>query len=85
LAQDVLGAATWYGNRNQPKTANNLALAGFITAGAGSVVGLGASNWYYLDEYMNQRKLKREGNMPEQLLQKRLNTLDEIEVMLRSP
>jgi len=85
LAEDVLGAAAWYGNRRRPKTANNLAFSGFITAGAGSALGLGATSWYYLDEYLNQRKLKREGNMPEQLLQKRLKTLDEIETMIRIP
>jgi hypothetical protein len=84
LAEDVLGAAAWYGNRRRPKTVNNLAFSGFITAGAGSALGLSATSWYYLDEYLNRRKLKREGNMPEQLLQKRLKTLDEIETMIRT-
>ncbi len=85
LAQDVLGAAAWYGNRRRPKTANNLAFAGFITAGAGSAVGLTASTYYYVDEYLERRRLKREGNLPEQLLQKRLKTLDEVEAMIRAP
>jgi hypothetical protein len=85
LSQDILGAAAWYGNKDRPKTANNLVFAGFIAPAVGSALGLTASAWYYLDEYLNKKKLKREGDMPEQLLQKRLKTLDEIEDMIRVP
>jgi len=85
LAQDLLGASAYYGNKNRLKTANNLTFSGAITAGAGSALGLGATSWYFLDETLNQRELKREGKLPEQLLQQRLKTLDEIELMIGQP
>jgi len=85
LAQDILGAAAWYGNKDRPKASNNLIFAGFASSAAGSALGLTTTTWYYLDEYLNKKKLKREGDMPEQLLQKRLKTLDEIEDMIRVP
>lgn len=82
LTQDLLGAAAYYGNRNRLKTANNLALAGAITAGAGSAIGIGATTWYFVDEMKNQYKLKKEGKLPEQLIKQRLKTLDQIESMI---
>ncbi len=82
LTQDILGAAAYYGNKNRIRTANNLTFAGAITAGAGSVVGLGATSWYFIDETLTQRKLSRQGKLPEQLLLQRLKTLDQVEMMI---
>ncbi len=82
LAQDLLGAAAYYGNKDRLRTANNLTFAGAITAGAGSALGIGASTWYFVDETLNKKRLKKEQKLPEQLLQQRLKTLDEIELMV---
>jgi hypothetical protein len=82
LAQDILGAAAYYGNKNRLRTANNLTFAGAITAASGSIIGLGATSWYFLDETLNQRKLRRQGKLPEQLLLQRLKTLDQVEMMI---
>lgn len=82
LAQDLTGVAAYYGNKRHPKTANNLACAGFVTAGCGAAFGLSVTTLYYLDEILNKQKLKSTGNLPEQLVRKRLKTLDEIETMI---
>ncbi len=82
LTQDILGAAAYYGNRRRLRTINNLTFAGAITSASGSVIGLGATSWYFIDEALTQRRLQRQGKLPEQLLQQRLKTLDQVEMMI---
>lgn len=82
LQQDIIGTVTSYRLRTKLKATNNLALAAAIpvTAAAGSTLSL--SSYWYVDDILHSNYLKRQKERPIDLLQKRLDTLDELEAIL---
>jgi hypothetical protein len=79
LGQDVLDTAGFYHFGHSAKTATRLYFAGSISSGAASLGSFTFTNYRLLDDYRFERQSKRLHEMPEQLLQTRLKTLDEME------
>ncbi len=78
LAEDVLGAVGYYKFKNKESTDNALQKAGSISlvTGAGaSIAYTSASLWR---DIKYEKKLRKEFGLPEQQLQKRLETLDQL-------
>lgn len=84
LQQDILAAYTLRHYRHRPKGENNAFLAGSIGATAGNGLSLLLTNYWLLDDYANRWKLKTKKELPEQLLAKRMRTLDELDTLLIS-
>ena len=78
LAEDTLGAVGYYKFKNKESTANALNRAGSISlvTGAGASIGYTAAS--LLREMKYEKKLRKENGLPEQQLQKRLETLDSL-------
>jgi hypothetical protein len=79
LGQDVLDTTGFYHFGHRDIVATRLYFAGSISTGAASLGSFTFTNYRFYDDYRAQRQLKRLHEMPEQLLQTRLNTLDEME------
>lgn len=84
LAQSITGAVAFYRKSRRAQSAANLALAGSIASTGGTASSLALTNWFLIDELLNRRKLRKNKQLPEQLLAERLKTLDELEAMLVS-
>lgn len=85
LNQDILGMVTLSGRlRNRDRAQNNLNLAGAIGSTAGTGLSLGLTTYWLLDDIRHRRKMRKKEELPEQILAKRLKTLDELDSMLIS-
>lgn len=82
LAQDIAGviAATKY--KNNLKAQNTLFFATSIPTTAASVASLGLSTYWWVDNKLFTRKLRKQHALPRQLMEHRLATLDELEKMI---
>jgi hypothetical protein len=79
LGQDVVDTVGFYKYGHRDIVATRLYLAGSISTTGSSFGSFMFTNYRFLDDYLFERNLKRLHEMPEQLLQTRLNTLDELE------
>jgi hypothetical protein len=61
-----------------------LTLAGAIGATAGSGASLGLTAYWLYDDIRHRTRLRKKNELPEQLLAKRMKTLDELDSMLIS-
>lgn len=82
LQQDIIGTVSSYRLRNKLRASNNATLAASIpvTVAAGSTLSL--SSYWFVDDILHSKYLKRRKELPVDLLQKRLDTLDELEGIL---
>jgi hypothetical protein len=79
LGQDVLDTTGFYHFGHRDIIATRLYFAGSVSTGAASLASFTFTNYRFYDDYRCQRQLKRLHEMPDQLLQTRLKTLDEME------
>ena len=84
LQQDILAGYALHHYRARPKAENNAFLAGAVGAAAGTGVSLLLTNYWLFDDYRSRWKLKKKKELPEQLLAKRMKTLDELDTLLIS-
>ncbi len=83
IEQDVADCFAYYNyTPRSDRTVNAVAFAGNIVAGAGSATSIGLTAWNYISEIKHRRKLKMTNTDPEQLLQGRLTTIDQLESTL---
>jgi hypothetical protein len=82
LAQDISGviAATKY--KNNLKAQNTLFFATSIPTTVASVANLGLSTYWWVDNKLFTRKLRKQNALPRQLMEHRLTTLNELEQMI---
>jgi len=85
LTQDVLGMAS-ISNRlkGRDRAQNNLNMAGAIAATAGTGFSLGLTTYWLFDDIRHRTRMRKKEELPEQILAKRLKTLDELDSMLIS-
>lgn len=85
LSQDVLGMASISNRlRNRDRAQNNLLLAGAISSTAGTGFSLGLTTYWLYDDIRHRTRMRKKGELPEQILARRLKTLDELDSMLIS-
>lgn len=84
LAQDVLAAVALKRLGNRPSATNYTNLVGSINSTSASALSLWLTNYWYFDEIRHRHRLKKKGELPEQLMAKRMKTLDELDSMLIS-
>lgn len=85
LNQDILGMVSLSGRlRNRDRAQNNLALAGAIGSTAGTGFSLGLTTYWLYDDIRHRTRMRKKGELPEQILARRLKTLDELDSMLIS-
>src|SRR5207249_2254840 len=83
LASDIMGALAFYSTKKEhPKAATSLALAGSVSSLVGTGSSLALTNLMFLNEKWHRHKLKRKHLLPEELMQARLNALDELDKKL---
>lgn len=82
LAQDLMADIAFYGYPNNERRGASLAYAGGISAASGNAAALAYTNYNFVSEYLYRRKLRREGLLPQQLLDERLRLLDQVDLML---
>ena len=85
LTQDVLGMAS-ISNRlkDRDRAQNNLTMAGAIASTAGTGLSLGLTTYWLFDDLRHRSRMRKKEDLPEQILAKRLKTLDELDSMLIS-
>jgi len=79
LGQDVLDTVGFYKYGHRDVVATRLYFAGSISTACSSFGSFTFTNYRLFDDYLFEHHLRRSGEMPEQLVQTRLNTLDELE------
>jgi len=85
LSQDVLGMASISNRlRNRDRAQNNLLLAGAVSSTAGTGLSLGLTTYWLYDDIRHRTRMRKKGELPEQILARRLKTLDELDSMLIS-
>ncbi len=85
LNQDILGGVSISRRfENRDRAQNNMTLAGAIGATAGSGASLGLTAYWLYDDIKHRTRLRKKNQLPEQLLAKRMKTLDELDSMLIS-
>lgn len=82
LAQDIGGvvAATRY--KDNPKVINSEYFATSIPTTVASLASLLLSTYWWVDNKLFTRRLRKEGALPTQLMERRLSTLNELEKMI---
>jgi len=83
LGQDVLDTVGFYKYGHRDIVATRLYFAGSISTACSSFGNFTFTNYRLFDDYMFEKRLRRLHEMPEQLVQTRLNTLDELEDKLQ--
>ncbi len=78
LAEDTLGAVGYYKFKNKESTDNALLRAGSISLVSGAGASLAYTSASLWRELKYEKKLRKESGMPDQQLQKRLETLDQL-------
>lgn len=79
LAQDIAGVVT---AKSNAKVVNSALFATSIPTTVASLASLGLSTYWYVDHKIFTRKLRKQDALPEQLMERRLTTLDELEKMI---
>lgn len=83
IAQDSADCFAYYNYQaRSEQTINAVAFSGNIVAGVGSATSIGLTAWNYISEIKHRRKLKMTHTDPEELLQGRLTTIDQLESTL---
>ncbi len=85
LNEDILAKIALKKYADRPKAQNNLYLAGAIGTTVGTSTSLLLTNYWLIDQLRYQRKMRKKGMLPEQLLAERLKTLDELDERLLPP
>jgi hypothetical protein len=82
LATDVMGAIAAFRLEGHPRGVDSLAFAGSISSTAGSAAFFMLSNQWLISENRFEKKLRKEGKLPEQLIAQRLSQLDDLDKRL---
>jgi len=82
LGQDVVDTVGFYHFGHRDVVATHLYFAGSVCGGAASLGSFSFTNYRLLDDLRFEQRSKRQRELPRQLLQTRLKTLDEIESKL---
>ena len=83
LASSILSATAFYGYRREPITANKLGLSGRISQTTGQSIALVITPYTAIRGALKRRSLSRRGELPEQILERRLRDLDELEARIQ--
>lgn len=83
LNEDILAKIALKKFADRPKAQNNLYMAGSIGTTVGTAASLALTNYWLFDQLRYQRKMRKKGMLPEQLLAERLKTLDELDERLQ--
>ena len=84
LAGSTLSAVAFYEYRDQPLTANKLALSGRISNATGQAYALVNTPYTVGKGMIRNRKLRKKGLLPTQVLEERLRNLDKFEAQVKS-
>jgi hypothetical protein len=84
LAQDILGTYASYKLDRSPKKATSVAFAASVPTTVASGASIALSTYWFIDHKLHRRRLAKQDALPEDLLDKRLKTLDELESMLHN-
>lgn len=85
LAQDIGGVVVSSKRyRDNAKVINSEFFATSIPTTVASLASLGLSTYWWVDNKLFTRKLRKQGALPTQLMERRLVTLDELEKMISS-
>lgn len=79
LSQDIYSTYSAYRCTEKPRKQNGIFFATSVPTVVASGASLLLSSYWQLDSKLEQRRLKRQDALPDDLLQRRLATLDEIE------
>jgi hypothetical protein len=82
LQQDIIGAVAGYRLRKNLKASNNSVFAAAIPITAASGSSFALTSYWFVDDVLHTNYLKRRNELPLEMLQKRLITLDELSSIL---
>ncbi len=82
LAQDILAEIALYRFPTNERAGASLAYAGSITGLSGNAASLGFTNANLVGELLHRRKLRKNNNLPEQMMSERLNVLNQLDKMV---
>ncbi len=84
LTRSIMGAVAYYDYPNQPETRNKLIFAGLISQTTGQGYSLIDTPTAAIMHAIYRKKLAKRGQLPEQILKRRLKTLDTLEAQLQT-
>ena len=82
VARSTMATTSYYGYKNNPISANRLALAGRISQSVGQSYSLIATPTAQIKGYFNTKKLIRQHQLPAQILNDRLQILDSLKARI---
>jgi len=83
LASDIFGANASYHLKHNPKATAGNTFAGLVPTVLTSFVSAATTAGYFIDDEIHARKLNREGALPNELLDKRMTVLKNLEDTLK--
>ena len=83
LEADIIGTNASYHLTHNPRAANGNAFAGLVPTVVSTVASAATTAGYFIDDELHARKLKREGALPSELLDKRMTVLKGLEDTLK--
>jgi hypothetical protein len=84
VAQSLSATIAYYGYRDSPISSNRISLGGRISKTAGQSYSMMATVWARVRKTIYDRRLAKEGRLPLQVLQRRLDKLDSLEDQVRA-
>lgn len=84
LTSSVLSAVAFFGYRQEPKVGIRIGFPGRITGVSGQAYALLNTPYTVLSGMQRKRRLRRNGQLPEQILNERLKNLDTFEAQVRA-
>jgi len=82
LSQDVIGSVIASKDQHNIRAANSNSFAGSIPVTVASTASVGITALGFIGDQLHTRQLRRAGELPDQMIQFRLNTLDDLETTL---
>jgi hypothetical protein len=82
LSGDIMNLIGFYRYGQRPIAYNSMSFASSITGATASTVSASLTATTLLKEKLFERELRKKNGLPEQLLERRLRTLEELEDML---
>jgi hypothetical protein len=84
VARSLLSTIAYYGYGSEPIVRNRLAFAGRISQATGQTYALIATPTARIKQSLYKRKLRRQGELPEQVLASRMKRLNELEAEIKA-
>jgi hypothetical protein len=84
VTKSILSCIGFFDYRHDPVIRNRIGLAGRISSLSGQSYSLVKTPTTQVHNFINRRRLEREGKLPEQIARKQLENLDKLETQIKA-